>query len=86
MTSSLEVGFVTVLSSQKSRMDALKIFANMQEKYGEVLASHTPDVLRWTSMKREYGTASSLDRLVAREPLQQTFVANSGPLALLGAG
>lgn len=37
-------GYVAVLSSQKSRMDALKIFANMQEKYGEVLSSRTPDV------------------------------------------
>ena len=37
-------GFVAVLSSQKSRMDALKIFANMQERYGEVLSSRTPDV------------------------------------------
>jgi hypothetical protein len=37
-------GYVAVLSSQKSRMDALKIFANMQEKYGDVLASRTPDV------------------------------------------
>ena len=37
-------GYVAVLSSQKSRMDALKIFANMQEKYGDVLSSKTPDV------------------------------------------
>ena len=37
-------GYVAVLSSKKSRMDALKIFADMQEKYGDVLASKTPDV------------------------------------------
>jgi hypothetical protein len=37
-------GYVTVLSSQKSRMDALKIFANMQETYGELLSSRKPDV------------------------------------------
>jgi hypothetical protein len=37
-------GYVAVLSSQKSRMDALKIFADMQQKYGDVLASKTPDV------------------------------------------
>ena len=43
-TASSGAGFVAVLSSQKSRMDALKIFANMQEKYGDVLASRTPDV------------------------------------------
>ena len=35
---------MAVLSSQKTRMDALKIFANMQEKYGTVLSSRTPDV------------------------------------------
>ena len=37
-------GFVAVLSSKKSRMDALKVFADMQQKYGDVLASKTPDV------------------------------------------
>jgi cell division septation protein DedD len=35
---------VPVLSSQKSRMDALKAFADMQQKYGDVLQSRTPDV------------------------------------------
>ena len=44
VTASSGAGFVAVLSSQKSRMDALKIFANMQEKYGTVLSSRTPDV------------------------------------------
>jgi hypothetical protein len=44
VTASSGAGYVAVLSSQKSRMDALKIFANMQEKYGGVLASKTPDV------------------------------------------
>ena len=43
-TASSGAGFVAVLSSQKTRMDALKIFANMQEKYGDVLSSKTPDV------------------------------------------
>ena len=37
-------GYVAVLSSQKSRMDALKVFADMQQKYGDVLSSKTPDV------------------------------------------
>lgn len=37
-------GYVAVLSSQKTRMDALKIFADIQQKYGDVLASKTPDV------------------------------------------
>jgi sporulation related protein len=43
-TASSGAGYVAVLSSQKTRMDALKIFANMQEKYGGVLSSKTPDV------------------------------------------
>jgi hypothetical protein len=37
-------GFVAVLSSQKSRMDALKAFADLQQKYGNVLQTKTPDV------------------------------------------
>jgi sporulation related protein len=37
-------GYVAVLSSKKSRMDALKAFADMRDKYGDVLASRTPDV------------------------------------------
>jgi hypothetical protein len=37
-------GYVAVLSSQKTRMDALKVFADIQQKYGDVLASKTPDV------------------------------------------
>ena len=36
--------YVAVLSSQKTRMDALKAFADLQQKYGDVLASKTPDV------------------------------------------
>jgi hypothetical protein len=37
-------GFVPVLSSQKSRMDALKAFADMQQKYTDVLQGRAPDV------------------------------------------
>ena len=37
-------GFVPVLSSQKTRMDALKAFADMQQKYTDVLQTRTPDV------------------------------------------
>jgi hypothetical protein len=37
-------GYVAVLSSQRSRMDALKAFADLQQKYGDVLSSKTPDV------------------------------------------
>jgi hypothetical protein len=37
-------GYVAVLSSQKSRVDALKVFADLQQKYGDVLGGKTPDV------------------------------------------
>lgn len=37
-------GYVAVVSSQKSRMDALKAFADLQQKFGGVLQGKTPDV------------------------------------------
>jgi hypothetical protein len=37
-------GFVAVVASKKSRMDALKAFADLQQKYADVLAAKTPDV------------------------------------------
>jgi hypothetical protein len=37
-------GYVAVLSSQKTRMDALKAYADMQQKYGDVLANKPADV------------------------------------------
>ncbi|MGE3066282.1 MAG: SPOR domain-containing protein [Hyphomicrobiaceae bacterium] len=37
-------GYVAVLSSQKSRMDALKAFADLQQKYSTVLAGKPADV------------------------------------------
>jgi hypothetical protein len=37
-------GYVAVLASKTSRMDALKAFADLQQKYGNVLSSRTPDV------------------------------------------
>lgn len=37
-------GFVAVLASQKSRMDALKVYADLQQKYGEVLSNKPADV------------------------------------------
>ena len=43
-TTTATSGYVAVLSSQKSRMDALKAFADLQQKYGDVLVSRTPDV------------------------------------------
>lgn len=37
-------GYVAVLASRKSRMEALQAFADMQQKYSAVLQSRTPDV------------------------------------------
>lgn len=37
-------GYVAVLASQKSRMDALKVYADLQQKYGEVLSNKPADV------------------------------------------
>jgi cell division septation protein DedD len=58
-------GYVAVLSSKKSRMDALKTFADMQEKYGDVLASKTPDVQESDQSSRGLGT---MYRLVVGPP------------------
>jgi cytoskeletal protein RodZ len=38
------LGYVAVLSSQKSSMDALKVFADLQQKYGDILDDKAPDV------------------------------------------
>ncbi len=43
-TSTGTSGYVAVLSSRKSHMDALKTFADMQQKYSSVLQGRTPDV------------------------------------------
>jgi hypothetical protein len=37
-------GYMAVLASPKSRMDALKAFADLQQKYPDVLANRTPEV------------------------------------------
>lgn len=37
-------GYVAVLASQKSRMDALKVYADLQQKYGDVLSNKPADV------------------------------------------
>jgi hypothetical protein len=58
-------GYVAVLSSQKSRMDALKVFADMQQKYGDVLLSRTPDVQEADLSARGLGT---MYRLVVGPP------------------
>jgi len=58
-------GYVAVLSSQKSRMDALKAFADLQQKYGDVLMSRTPDVQEADLSARGLGT---MYRLVVGPP------------------
>lgn len=53
-------GFVAVLSSQKSRMDALKVFADLQQKYGDALSGKTPDVQEADLSARGLGTVYRL--------------------------
>lgn len=59
-------GFVAVLASipksSSSRMDALKRFADMQQKYSSALSGKTPDVLSASLAKGKY------DRLVVGPP------------------
>lgn len=59
-------GFVAVLASvprsETSRIDALKTFADMQQKYGSALAGKTPDIASATLSKGAY------DRLVVGPP------------------
>lgn len=59
-------GFVAVLASvprsDTSRIDALKRFADMQQKYGSALAGKTPDIASATLAKGPY------DRLVVGPP------------------
>lgn len=43
-TANTGAGYVAVLSSQKTRMDALKTFADLQQKYGDALSGRVPDV------------------------------------------
>ncbi len=60
-------GFVAVLASvpqsATSRMDALKRFADMQQKYGNVLGGKTPDVA-----EAKLGTKGAYHRLVVGPP------------------
>lgn len=60
-------GYVAVLASvpvsNTSRMDALKQFANMQQKYGAVLQNKTPDVQR-----ANLGAKGTYHRLIAGPP------------------
>ncbi len=59
------VGFVAVLSSQKTRVDALKKFADLQQKHADVLNGKTPDVQEADLSARGLGT---MYRLVVGPP------------------
>lgn len=52
--------FVVVLASQKSRMEALTTFADLQQKYGSVLADKVPDVQEADLSSRNLGTVYRL--------------------------
>ena len=58
-------GFVAVLSSQKSRLDALKVFADLQQKYPDALSNKVPDVQEKDLSERGLGT---MFRLVVGPP------------------
>jgi hypothetical protein len=49
-------GYVAVLSSSKSRMDALKAFADLQQRYAGVLQNKIPDVQEADLSARGLGT------------------------------
>jgi hypothetical protein len=59
------LGYVAVLSSQKSSMDALKIYADLQQRYPDVLGDKTPDVQEADLSARGLGT---MYRLVVGPP------------------
>jgi hypothetical protein len=67
--SSSGLGYVAVLSSQKSYLKALEIFADLQQKYGDVLGSKTPDVQEADLSSRGLGT---MYRLVVGPPGSHT--------------
>ena len=50
------IGYVAVLASQKSRIDALKTFADLQQKYFHVLRNKIPDVQEADLSARGLGT------------------------------
>ncbi len=59
------LGYVAVLSSQKSSIDALKVYADLREKYPTVLGNKTPDVQEADLSARGLGT---MYRLVVGPP------------------
>ena len=48
-------GFVAVLSTKRSRIDALTSFADLQQKYGSILSTKVPDVRRADLTSRGMG-------------------------------
>ena len=50
------LGYVAVLFTEKTSMDALKKFADMQQKYTNVLEDKTPDVQEADLSDRGLGT------------------------------
>jgi hypothetical protein len=59
------LGYVAVLSSKKSSMEALQAFADMQQQYPDVLSDKTPDVQTADLSARNLGT---MYRLVVGPP------------------
>jgi hypothetical protein len=55
-TASTGLGYVAVLFTEKTSMDALKKFADMQQKYTDVLVDKTPDVQEADLSDRGLGT------------------------------
>jgi hypothetical protein len=74
-SSSGAAGFVAVLASvprsSSSRMDALKRFADMQQKYGTALSGKTPDVA-----SANLGSKGNYDRLIVGPPGSRAEASN----------
>ncbi len=68
-------GFVAVLASiphsSSSRMDALKRFADMQQKYATALAGKTPDMA-----SANLGSKGNYDRLIVGPPGSRAHASN----------
>jgi cell division septation protein DedD len=70
VTKTTGAGYMAVLASvpatDKSRMDALKQFADLQQKYGSALAGRTPDV-----QEANLGEKGTYHRLLAGPPVSR---------------
>lgn len=66
-------GYVAVLASQRSRMEALKAFADLQQKYVNVLQNKIPDVQEADLSARGLGT---MYRVVVGPPGSREAAAN----------